>query len=165
MNCLGKLVAVTSVLAVSPYAASQQAPLETTQQTVPAREPLDVGDQRDITIRTVLTPPPQLACQAELEMSWYQKGPRIRVESELINADCDASSGTYTVEVRYRGDTPEVLRKEFPESWARPDDQPIQVEKEYEIAENVDVIRVRVRKLRCQCAVEEAPADEPPAAE
>lgn len=165
MSTLRNVKFAVVLLALAPPALGQQPALDTTQQTIPAKEPQAVGDQRDITIKTVLTPPPQLACQAELEMSWYQKGARIRVESELANDDCGASSGTYTVEVRYRGDTQESLKKEFPETWQRSDERPIRSEKEYDIADNVDVIRVRIRKLRCECAVEEAPADEPPAAE
>lgn len=162
---LCKVAIATGLLVLSPLCAAQQAPVDTTEHIILPGEPLDVGDQRDITIRTVLTPPPQSACQAEIEMSWYQKGARINVESQLTNGDCAASSGTYTVEVRYRGDSREMLSKEFPETWERLDDQPIRVEKEYDIADNVDVIRVRIRKLRCECSAEEAPADEPPAAE
>lgn len=105
------------------------------------------------------------SCQAQLDMSYYQKGPSVVVESELTNDNCGASSGTYVIEVRYRSDSPEILKKEFPETWERPDDQPVRAEKEYFVAENVDVVRVRSRKLRCECAVEEAPADEPPATE
>lgn len=124
------------------------------------------GQEAEIKMKIELEPTHvNRSCQAQLDMSYYQKGASVVVESELSNAQCGASSGSYVIEVRYRGSEPEILKKEFPETWERSDDQPVRAEKEYFVAEGVDVVRVRSRKLRCECTVEEAPADEPPAAD
>jgi hypothetical protein len=41
---------------------------------------------------------------------------------------------------------------EFVESWRRDDDQPVKFSADYEIGENVDLVRARSRQLRCTCA-------------
>lgn len=110
-------------------------------------------------------------CQARLEVEWYQKGPSVHVESTLANDDCGASSGTHVVRVSYRGEDGERQQKEFEETWQRDDSEPVRMKKDYFIADNVDVLRVRPGKLRCVCAAPpedalDAPADsagEPPA--
>ena len=157
MSSMHTAIVIMATLALTSTAAAQQS-----QPVAAEEEASATADQAPITITTTLTPPPQLACQAQFELSWYQMGANVKVEAELNNADCAASSGTYIIQVRYRGDAPEIFSKEFPETWERADDQAVLIEKEYEIADDVDVLRVRPRKLRCECR-EPAPADEPPA--
>ncbi len=96
------------------------------------------------------------ACKAELEIEYYQKGSSVHVESTLTNADCGASSGSYVIQVRYRGADRQTRSKDFAESWTRTDTVPVQVEKDYFIADDIDIIRVRSRKLNCTCAPEES---------
>ena len=100
------------------------------------------------------------SCQAQLEMEYYQKGSSAVVESILTNEHCDASSGAYVIQVRYRGDGSEIQTMDFPETWERSDDQPIKSKREYYVGDDVDIIRVRSRKLRCSCTVEEEAAEE-----
>ena len=92
------------------------------------------------------------ACEARLEVEYYQKGDSVHVETTLENDQCDASSGSYTIQVRYRGDDGEVQTAEFDELWERSDAEPITLGKDYYVAENIDVTRVRSRRLRCECA-------------
>ncbi len=101
------------------------------------------------------------ACEARLDVSYYQKGDSVHVETELRNDQCGASSGSYALEVRYRGDDGEVRAVEFEELWQRSDAEPVTLEKDYYVAENIDVMRVRSRRLRCECASapDEAGAD------
>ena len=94
------------------------------------------------------------ACNAELEIEYYQKGSSVHVESTLTNADCGASSGSYVIQVRYRGADRQTHSKEFAESWTRTDTAPVLDVKDYDIADDVDIIRVRSRKLDCSCAPE-----------
>ena len=96
------------------------------------------------------------ACKAELEIEYYQKGSSVHVESTLTNADCGASSGSYVIQVRYRGVDRQTQSKEFAELWERTDIAPVLVEKDYFIADDIDIIRVRSRKLNCTCAPEES---------
>ncbi len=102
------------------------------------------------------------ACEARLEVSYYQKGDSVHVETELSNDQCGASSGSYALEVRYRGDDGETRSVEFEELWERSDAEPITLGKDYYVAENIDVLRVRSRRLRCECASapDEAGADD-----
>ncbi len=96
------------------------------------------------------------ACKAELEIEYYQKGSSAHLESTLTNDDCGASSGSYVIQVRYRGADRQTHSKEFAEAWARTDTAPVLVEKDYYIADDIDIIRVRSRKLKCNCAPEES---------
>ncbi len=92
------------------------------------------------------------ACEARLEIEYYQAGDSVHVETELNNDQCAASSGSYTLQVRYRGDDGEVQTVEFDELWERSDAEPVKLIKDYFVAENVDIMRVRSRRLRCECA-------------
>jgi hypothetical protein len=96
------------------------------------------------------------ACKAELEIEYYQKGSSAHVESTLTNDDCGASSGSYVIQVRYRGADRQTRSKEFAELWERADTDPVFVEKDYFIADDIDIVRVRSRKLNCTCATAES---------
>ena len=77
-----------------------------------------------------------------------------------INVDgCTIAAGEYTVSVRTRDDSGEILNTDFQETWERSDDQPIEFAKDYRIGDNVDLIRARVRRSSCICNDIE-PADE-----
>jgi hypothetical protein len=95
------------------------------------------------------------ACMASLEIEYYQKGPSAHVETELRNNDCDASSGTYVIQVRYKDAAGEHQSKDFEEAWERSDANAIVVRKDYFVADDVDILRVRSRKLNCTCAPDE----------
>ena len=96
--------------------------------------------------------PASRSCKAALELEYYQKGASVHVDKKIRNADCAASSGSYVIEVRYRGSDGEIRSKSFDETWQRDDDQPVVTSSDYAIEDNVDVVRVRSRKLRCECA-------------
>jgi hypothetical protein len=92
------------------------------------------------------------ACKAQLELEYYQKGADVHVDSVLSNAACAASSGSYVIEVRYRGADDVVVSRRFDETWERSDAAPVRASKVYPVGDNVDVVRVRPRKLRCTCS-------------
>lgn len=104
-------------------------------------------------------------CEAKLQLEYYQKGASAHVKSTLTNEQCPASSGAYIVQVRYRDEKGDLLTKEFPETWARDDAAPIVMEKDYPVADDVDIVRVRSRGLSCECAATELddPAPDPDA--
>ncbi len=91
------------------------------------------------------------ACKAAMEIEYYQKGSSAHVESTLTNDDCDASSGTYVIQIRYRDADGQSQSKDFMETWGRVDSNPVVIEKDYFIADDIDVQRVRSRKLDCTC--------------
>ena len=124
-----------------------------------------VNNEAEIRHTMELEPPAaDNACKAVLELEYYQRGHEVRVNSTLTNPDCGASSGTYSIEVRLRDDDGNTSSKKFDESWTRDDDEPITLSRDYPVGDGIDVLRVRPRKLRCECTVEEA-APEPPALE
>ncbi len=95
------------------------------------------------------------ACQAAIEIEYYQKGSSAHVESMLTNDDCGASSRTYVIQIRYRGADRQTQSKDFPETWERVDSDPVVAEKDYFVADDVDILRVRSRKLHCTCVPDE----------
>ena len=97
------------------------------------------------------TPPENPRCEAQLQFSYIQKNTVAEVDSTLNNPDCGASGGDYTIRVRFRDENNELQSLEYPETWRREDDQPIEQRKEYFIGENVDLVSVRSRKLQCKC--------------
>ena len=124
-----------------------------------------INNEAEIRHKIELAPPEaDNACKAVLELEYYQKGHEVRVNSELTNPDCSASSGTYSIEVRLRDDDGNTSSKSFDEVWARNDAEPIILSRDYLVGDNVDVLRVRPRKLRCECTDFEAGID-PPALE
>ncbi len=99
-------------------------------------------------------------CQANLQIEYWQKGDIAEVNSTLTNPDCGASSGDYTISVRYRDDDGEMTTDEYQETWEREDPEPIATTKQYEIGDNVDLIRVRSRKLSCACTDRQTDQDQ-----
>ena len=93
---------------------------------------------------------------------YFQTNTVAVVKSTLSNPDCGASSGEYTLLVRFSDANNEAQSLEYAETWQRADDQDIESRKEYFIGDNVDLVTVRSRKLRCICdnAGEEGEAPE-----
>jgi len=96
-----------------------------------------------------------LRCQALLDLEYYQKNTHAYVKATLTNDHCAASSGSYTIRIRYLPDEGEQSQIEFEETWSRDDDADIVTEKEYFVGENLEIRRVSGTKLRCTCTTEE----------
>lgn len=99
-------------------------------------------------------------CKASMELEYYQKGASAHVETTLANEQCDASFGSYALEIRYRDGAGNVLTKEVAETWERSDASPVEMVKDYFVADDIDIIRVRSRKLRCTCASKDSETDD-----
>ena len=93
-------------------------------------------------------------CTAAMEMEYYQKGASVHVETSLDHDQCAASSGSYTLAIRYRDADGNLQNTEVEETWERADAAPVEQAKDYFVAEDVDILRVRTRKLRCKCAAD-----------
>lgn len=96
-------------------------------------------------------PPAQHRCEAQLVFTYIQNDTVAAVNSTLNNEDCGASSGEYTMLVRFRDEHNELQSLEYPETWQRDDDQAIESSRNYFIGDNVDLVSVRSRKLQCIC--------------
>jgi hypothetical protein len=112
-----------------------------------------------MTIRTA--PADEQKCEASIYNEFKQKDTVAVVDSTLSNSDCAASSGSYTVLVRFKDENNEMQSIEYPETWQRDDDRAIESHREYFIGDNVDLVTIRSRKLRCVCDSAGAEGDTP----
>jgi hypothetical protein len=99
-------------------------------------------------------------CEATAVLEYFQRGGEAEVEATIENPDCAASSGEFIIETTVRADGQMDSNKlSFPETWSRDDEDPVVITKRYPIGDNVDLMRVKVRKLRCECSKEAAKSD------
>ncbi len=103
------------------------------------------------------------SCQASISFTYLQRAAEADVKATVENEDCAASSGSYVVQLTIKADgAMETEKLRFEESWQRDNDRPVVVEKRYPIGGNVDLVRVRIRKLTCRCADDDAMPDAQP---
>jgi hypothetical protein len=107
--------------------------------------------QKKFTVK--LEPPKQKQyCNASNTIEYFQSDDIVSVSGEITNEQCGTSSGTYTMNIRYRDKNGELQELDFDESWQRDDNQTVKFKREYTIGEDVDLIRVRTRRMKCICA-------------
>jgi hypothetical protein len=97
-------------------------------------------------------------CSATIALEYSQRGSAVRVASAIENKDCAASRGEYTLLISVRDESLELKTLEFDAAWHRDDDRPVKLSADYPIGENVDLVSVRSRRLRCTCGEEAASA-------
>lgn len=108
--------------------------------------------EREVTMPIRVTIQPKtVQCQAVLGLSYAQKNTVADVVGTIDNGQCAASSGAYTLTVSTRDESGEIKTQEFTETWQRSDDQTVNFTAAYPIDENVDLIRVRTRRVSCIC--------------
>jgi len=133
-------------------------------QVISAQEEKESKKQYEIRYKMTIstTPPAEQACAAQIYFTYLQKNTVAVVDSTIENTECEASSGDYTVLVRFRDENNEIQSLEYTETWNRDDNQAIESRKEYFIGDDVDLVTVRSKKLRCVCdhAREEGEAPE-----
>jgi len=91
------------------------------------------------------------ACEADLHLEYFQAGPDANVKTTLINEACGASSGNYTIRIRFKDANGDMGLIEFEEAWNRDDDATLTSEKNYFVGEGLDITRVNSRRLSCSC--------------
>jgi len=91
-------------------------------------------------------------CHVSVATSYLQKNTLAIVDVVLENPDCAASSGSYTIAVRVRDENSELQTLSFDETWQREHDQSLETRQDYFIGDNVDLVNLRVRKLKCICS-------------
>lgn len=115
------------------------------------REPTVLRTEKELTISVVVPAPTNRQCEARIAVEYLQWDTIARVEGTIHNETCGASSGQYEIEARVRDQSGELETLEFSESWQRDDDQPVTFSAEYPIGENVELVRLNARRLRCTC--------------
>jgi hypothetical protein len=101
-------------------------------------------------------------CTATVSINYFQRGHEAQVEMRVDNEYCAASKGSFVIEATTRKDGADDAEKlKFPETWQRDDDATVEMTKRYPIGDNVDLLRIRVRKLTCSCVASAEPAGNP----
>lgn len=90
-------------------------------------------------------------CESKTSIDYYQDDIIAKVNGEISVQDCSDASGEYTISVRFRDEYGETHNIDFDETWELNSSAPLKFAKEYLLAENVDLIRVRARRTRCIC--------------
>ena len=96
--------------------------------------------------------PKKQYCQAQITIEYTQRNTAAGVKGTITNEQCGPSGGTYDLSVRYKDAAGEGRNDEYEETWQRDHDGDIDIEASYPIGDNVDLIRVRARKIVCICA-------------
>ena len=98
------------------------------------------------------------SCQGTVTTEYLQRADEADIKATVENPDCGASLGSYIVEATIKADgATETEKLRFEETWQRDDDQPVIIEKRYPIGDDVELKRIRIRKVACTCS--EAPSD------
>lgn len=127
---------------------------------VAAAEATTVKTEQQLNVTLEVPAPEALQCEATTETQYQQRNTVARVTGRVNISNCPAgSSGTFDVVARVRDESGEVKPVEFAEKWQRDDAGDAQFTSDYPIGENVDLVNVRVRNLKCTCA--EAPEAAP----
>lgn len=91
------------------------------------------------------------SCQAEVAISYYQRNTMARVETLIKNPGCPAAEGTYTLKASLRPDGGDLASIEFSEQWQGGEGAVIEFTRDYPIGDNVRLVSMRTRDLRCTC--------------
>ena len=122
------------------------------RQVACERERETVRDEREIKFSLELPALRSTQCEATAETRYSQRNTVARVESTIEIPECTMASGEMTLSVRVRDEAGAIKPLEFEASWQRSDDEDVRFTADYPIGENVELLSVRMRGLRCTCA-------------
>ena len=96
----------------------------------------------------------EIVCEATTRTEYSQRNTVARVTGTVSVTSCPAgSAGTFDLVARIKDESGETKPIEFPQSWQRSDKGDESFAGDYAIGENVELVNVRVRNLKCTCAV------------
>ena len=116
--------------------------------------------EQELNVTLELPQPEVLQCEASTLTEYQQRNNVARVTGSVSIANCPGgSAGTFDVVARVKDESGEIKPIEFAEKWQRDDAGDAPFTGDYPIGENVELMNVRVRNLKCTCA--EAPEAAP----
>ena len=121
-----------------------------------------VRAEQQITVKLDVPQPEALQCEATASTEYQQRNNVARVKGSVSVSNCPGgSSGTFDLVARVKDESGEIKPLEFAEKWQREGAGETPFTGDYPIGENVDLVNVRVRNLKCTCAAapEAAPAE------
>lgn len=91
-------------------------------------------------------------CEATTLTEYFQRGNTARVSGRVSISACPAgTTGSYNIVARVRNAAGEITSLEFSESWQRADAEDVVFEADYPIGDEMELVSVRVRGLKCTC--------------
>ena len=90
-------------------------------------------------------------CQARASIEYIQNDHVASVKGQIAKEGCVQAGGQYTVAVRIRDENGDLRNLEFQEPWSSDSELPLIFQADYEIGDDVDLIRVRTKSLKCVC--------------
>jgi hypothetical protein len=92
-------------------------------------------------------------CETTTLTEYQQRGNVARVSGTVSIAACPAgTNGAFTLVARVRDEAGESTTIEFPQTWQRADNEDHTFNADYPIGDDVELMSVRVRNLKCTCA-------------
>src|SRR5262245_45752296 len=123
-------------------------------------EPAAVRTEQQLKVSLEVPQPEVLQCDASTRTEYQQRNNVARVTGSVSIANCPGgSAGTFDVVARVKDESGEIKPIEFAEKWQRDDKGDSPFTGDYPIGENVELMNVRIRNLKCTCA--EAPEAAP----
>lgn len=112
-----------------------------------------VHAQQQLNVKLQVPQPQALQCEATTRTEYQQRNNVAHVAGAVSIANCPAgSAGVFNVVARVRDESGEIKPIEFAEAWQRDDTHEVSYNKDYPIGDNVELVNVRVRDLKCTCA-------------
>ena len=116
-------------------------------------EATTVRTEQQLKVSLEVPAPEVLQCEASTLTEYQQRNNIARVTGKVSIATCPAgSTGTFNVVARVRDESGEIKPIEFAEKWQRDDANDIAFKNDYTIGDNVELVNVRIRDLKCTCA-------------
>jgi hypothetical protein len=157
------LVAFSALALPVSFAGAQQifSADGTDPTSTPGNTKTAVRTEQQLNVTLELPEPQALQCEATTTTRYTQRNNVARVTGAVNVSNCPAgSAGTFDVVARVKDESGEVKPIEFPEKWQRVDKGEAQFAGDYPIGDNVELVNIRVRNLKCTCAETEAAAPE-----
>ena len=124
--------------------------------------PYRAGSEKRIQIKTTLWAQEfGNTCRADVHLRFQQRGDKARVDTEIKNEDCAASTGKYELRLRITDAIGERHTLRFSEDWSRENALPIETRKFYDIGDNVELTSIRLKATSCRCTNESAAPEQP----
>jgi hypothetical protein len=118
-----------------------------------AAEVTAVRTEQQLNVTLEVPQPEALQCEATTLTEYSQRNNVARVIGTVSIANCPAgSAGTFDVVARVRDESGEIKPIEFAEKWQRDDAEDAPFTGDYPIGDNVELMNVRIRNLKCTCA-------------
>src|SRR5262245_18126837 len=122
-------------------------------------EAATVRTEQQINVKLEVPQPEVLQCEASTLTEYQQRNNVARVTGSVSIANCPGgSAGTPDVAARVKDESGEIKPIEFAEKWQREDKGDSPFTGDYPIGENVELVNVRIRNLKCTCAEAPEPA-------